>query len=57
MTTQRRLGRGLEALLGQPFGTEGGGEVASNDSGAGEMHPAFSIEAAPNGEAAASRLK
>ena len=53
MTTQRRLGRGLEALLGQPFGTEGGGEVASNDSGAGEMHPAFSIEAAPNGEAAA----
>src|SRR5215475_3429991 len=32
MSTQRRLGRGLEALLGQPFGaTEGGGEVQFNE--------------------------
>src|SRR5215467_9350514 len=51
MTTQRRLGRGLEALLGQPFGTASDQDSnAGIDSNNGEFHSAPSFEGAPNNE-------
>jgi ParB family chromosome partitioning protein len=55
MNTQRRLGRGLEALLGQPFGSGAEGDSsASTDSNAGEFQPAMSAEPMPSGESVAS---
>ena len=48
MTKERRLGRGLEALLGRPLPNPGGIDLASDPAAGGQLAPA--APAAPRGD-------